>query len=126
MNTNGPEDIVRAFLSAMEARDLETAQSLLSPDFSMEFPGGDTMQSLQELIDWAKPRYRSVSKQYDKFDVVDDGGGESAVYCFGTLSGVWNNGEEFSGIRFIDRFSIKNDQIVDQKVWNDLGEVRKP
>lgn len=126
MNPESPDYIVRAFLDAMEARDLETAQSYLSPDFSMEFPGGDTMRTLKELIDWAKPRYRSVSKHYDKFDVVDAGGDESAVYCFGTLSGVWNNGEEFSDIRFIDRFGIKNHRIIDQKVWNDLGEVREP
>lgn len=125
MNVSPPEEIVRAFLNAMEARDLETAQSFLSPEFFMEFPGGATMQTLEELIRWAKPRYRSISKQYDTFDVVDDGAVESVVYCFGTLSGAWNNGEIFSGIRFIDRFGIENGKIMDQKVWNDLSEVRE-
>lgn len=125
MNVTRPEEIVRAFLEAMEARDLPRAQSFLSPGFSMEFPGGGTMHTLNELIDWAKPRYRSVAKHYDRFDVADDGDGKFVVYCFGTLSGVWTSGAVFSGIRFIDRFSIENDRIMDQKVWNDLGEVRK-
>ena len=125
MKASAPEDTVRGFLTAMEARDLQAAQSFLSPRFSMEFPGGGSMHTLDELIDWAKPRYRSVAKRYDRFDVSDDGDGKSVVYCFGTLSGVWTNGEEFTDIRFIDRFSIEDDRIVDQKVWNDLGEVRK-
>lgn len=126
MNVSRPEEIVRAFLNAMEVRDLEAAQSFLSPAFSMEFPGGSTLSTLQELIDWAKPRYRSVTKQYDCFDVADDGKGKSTVYCFGTLSGIWNDGKEFAGIRFIDRFAIVDGRISDQKVWNDLGEVREP
>ena len=125
MNTEPPADIVRAFLAAMEARDLEKAQSYLSPVFSMEFPGGSTMTTLQELIDWAKPRYRSVSKLYDRFDVMDDGAGKSVVYCFGTLSGIWNDGEKFSDIRFIDRFGLEDGQVTDQKVWNDIGEIRR-
>lgn len=124
MNASPSEEIVRAFLNAMEARDLQTANTFLSTGFSMEFPGGGTMQSLDELIDWAKPRYRSVEKEYDRFDVADDESGESVVYCFGKLSGVWNSGEAFAGIRFIDRFTIKDGKITDQKGWNDLGEVR--
>lgn len=126
MSPSNPENIVRAFLDAMEARDLERAQSFLSPDFSMEFPGGGKMHTLQELIDWAKPRYRSVTKIYDQFDTMDAGDRESVVYCFGKLSGVWNDGDAFSHIRFIDRFRIKDGKITGQKVWNDLGEVRKP
>lgn len=75
MSPNNPEDIVRAFLDAVEGRDLERAQIFLSSDFSMEFPGGRTMRTLKELIDWAKPRYRSVTKLYAQFDVMDAGNG---------------------------------------------------
>lgn len=126
MSPSNPEDTVRAFLDAMEGRDLERAQTFLSSDFSMEFPGGGTMRTLKELIGWAKPRYRSVTKQYAQFDAMDVGNGESVVYCFGTLSGIWNNGERFSDIRFIDRFHLSDGKIIGQKVWNDLGEVRDP
>jgi hypothetical protein len=101
-----PEDLLCGFLTAVEARDLQAAQSFLSPRFSMQGLGGGMMRTLDELIDWAKPRYRSVAKQSDRFDVSDDVDAKSVVYFFGTLSGVWTNGEEFTGIRFIDRFSI--------------------
>lgn len=123
MKTMSPEETVRAFLDAMERRDLEVAESFLATNFVMEFPGGGKMRSLSELIEWAKPRYRSVGKQYERFDVSDAGDGIAAVYCFGTLEGIWNDGTSFSGIRFIDRFSVANGKIVDQKVWNDIGEV---
>jgi hypothetical protein len=116
MMARAPEGLLRGFLTAMEARDLQAAQSFLSPRFSMQGPGGGMMRTLDELIDWAKPRYRSVAKQSDRFDVSDDVDAKSVVYCFGTLSGVWTNGEEFTGIRFIDRFSIEHDRIVDQKI----------
>lgn len=118
-----PEDTVRMFLGAMEERDLAAAESYLAPGFVMEFPGGGKMHTLTELVAWARPRYRSVSKQYERFDVSDVGDAEAVVYCFGTLEGVWNDGTSFSGIRFIDRFTLKDGQIMDQKVWNDIGEV---
>jgi limonene-1,2-epoxide hydrolase len=123
MKNVSPEDTIRAFLNAMEKRDLAAAKALLAPEFAMEFPGGGKMHSLKELIDWAKPRYRSVGKRYERFDVSDAPDGSTIVYCFGTLEGVWNDGTSFSGIRFIDRFSVVDGKITDQKVWNDLGEV---
>jgi hypothetical protein len=52
------------------------------------------------------------------------------VYCFGTLYGELLDGTPYSGIRFIDRFTVKDGKLVDQNVWNDMGEVlgagRKP
>ena len=43
------------------------------------------------------------------------------VYNFGGLRGEWTDGTPFSGIRYIDRFLIRDGRIVDQKVWNDLA-----
>ncbi|GAB4188836.1 MAG: nuclear transport factor 2 family protein [Thalassobaculales bacterium] len=113
------EALVRRFLAAMEARDLAAAEALLAPGFVMEFPGPVRMASLAELVAWAKPRYRFVRKSYERFDQAGD-----AVYCFGTLAGEWPDGTPFAGIRFIDRFTIRDGRLADQKVWNDLGEVK--
>jgi phenylpyruvate tautomerase PptA (4-oxalocrotonate tautomerase family) len=112
-------DVVRAYLSAMEARDLATARTHLAPGFTMTFPGGVRMQTLEELIAWSAPRYRFVKKTYERFDVA-----ETTVYCFGTLHGEWPDGTAFEGIRFIDRFELAAGLIVRQDVWNDMGEVR--
>jgi hypothetical protein len=110
---------VRAFLDAMEARDLERAGGYLGPGFAMTFPGGVQMQRLEELVAWSRTRYRFVRKTYERFDSCGE-----AVYCFGTLAGEWLDGRAFSGIRFIDRFELADGRLVRQDVWNDLGEVR--
>lgn len=119
----GASETIQQFLNAMQARDLAKAQSFLSDDFVMQFPGGGEFRTLAELIDWSKPRYQSVGKEYERFDESDCPEGV-VVYCYGTLHGVWLDGSEFSGIRFIDRFTVKDGKLIDQKVWNDLAEYQ--
>ncbi|MEX0286198.1 MAG: tautomerase family protein [Paracoccaceae bacterium] len=116
--------IVRDFLAAMEARDLKRAETHLGAGFQMVFPGTGPMTSLQDLVDWAKPRYRFVKKTYDTFDTLHSAGDETIVYCTGTLYGEWPDGTPFDGIRFIDRFALVNGLIVRQDVWNDIAEVK--
>ncbi len=116
--------IVRSFLTAMEARDIERAQSMLGDGFSMQFPGAQPMRRLDELLAWAKPRYRFVKKAYEGFDVMQGPGAETLVYCRGTLSGEWPDGAAFDGIRFIDRFEVEGGKIVRQDVWNDIAEAK--
>ena len=94
---------------------------MLIADFAMEFPGPVRMTSLAELIAWARGRYRVARKTYERFDEVptDDG---AIVYCFGTLAGEWLDGTAFADIRFIDRFTVRNGLLADQRVWNDMAE----
>ncbi len=113
------EGVVRDYLQAMEARDLDRARGHLAPGFVMTFPGGVRMESLEALIEWSRPRYRFVTKSYERFDAL---GG--VVYCFGTLAGEWPDGTAFAGIRFIDRFALEGGRILRQDVWNDMGEAR--
>lgn len=53
-----------------------------------------------------------------RFDAFDGG-----VYCFGTLYGELLDGTPYSGIRFIDRFTVSDGKLVDQRVWNDMPKV---
>ncbi len=114
-----PEQIVRDFLAAMEGRDLDAARACLAEDFTMTFPGNTQFTRLDELIAWARPRYRRIAKIYQRFDTVP-GMDAATVYCSGTLQGEWPDGEAFEGIRFIDRFTVKGGRLLDQAVWNDL------
>ena len=120
-----PSDVVRRYLAAMEARDIATAQAMLAEGFTMTFPGTAPMASLQELIDWAAPRYRFVTKTYEGFDALQGPEDAAIVYCRGTLSGEWPDGTDFHGIRFIDRFEVVGDRLTRQDVWNDIAETRK-
>ncbi len=120
---NAAAQIVQDYLAAMEARDLDTALGFLSDGFRMTFPGGETFTRPDQLMDWAKSRYRSVGKTYSGFDEIPSPDG-AVVYCFGTLHGTWLDGTAFEGIRFIDRFEVKDGKLTDQQVWNDMGEYR--
>ncbi len=115
--------IAREFLDRMQARDLVAAARFLAPDFIMQFPGGAPMQRLEQLVQSAAGRYRSVAKDYEKVDEcwTEDG---AIVYCSGTLHGIWLDGSAFSGIRFIDRFEIVDGLIRRQDVWNDLAQAQ--
>lgn len=125
--SNSATESVRQYLDAMEARDLPRARALLAPDFRMIFPGAVQLDSLEALIEWSKPRYQYARKTYEGFDETAtrdaSPSSERVVYCFGTLSGRWNDGRDFSGIRFIDRFVVLDGLLADQRVWNDMAEV---
>ncbi|GBF31509.1 hypothetical protein MnTg04_01470 [bacterium MnTg04] len=118
-----PAEIALSFLAAMEERDLESAQSFLAEDFTMTFPGGARFSSVEELIDWSKDRYRSIKKTIEDVHEVPEEEGAIA-YCSGTLAGEWPDGSPFSGIRFVDRFAVRDGKLADQQVWNDLAEAR--
>ena len=117
---NKAEQVVREYLAAMERRDLAGAKTMLAPGFCMMFPGGRRFDTLEALVEWARTRYRSARKTYERFDAAGD-----VVYCFGTLYGEWLDGTPYSGIRFIDRFTVRDGKLVDQQVWNDLAEVAR-
>jgi hypothetical protein len=113
-----PEHTVRSYLDAMERRDLATAKSFLAPGFYMLFPGGKRFDSLEQLVESAKTRYRSAKKKYERYEAAGD-----VMYCYGTLYGELLDGTPYSGIRFIDRFTVRGGKLVDQNVWNDMAEV---
>ena len=115
------EQVVREYLAAMERRDLAAAKAFLAPGFFMVFPGGARFDSLEKLVASAKDRYRSARNTYERFDTFDGG-----VYCFGTLHGELLDGTPYSGIRFIDRFTVREGKLVDQRVWNDMAEAKVP
>jgi 4-oxalocrotonate tautomerase family enzyme len=115
-------NIVRAFLTAMEHRDLDTARGFLGVAFTMTFPGNKQMHRLEELVAWATPRYRFVTKTYAGFEALQSTDAHAIVYCHGTLSGEWPDGTAFAGIRFIDRFEVTNGLLTRQDVWNDISE----
>ena len=118
------DDIVRAYLSAMENRRLDEAKTHLSDGFVMTFSGGVTFTQLEELVEWSKPRYQRIAKTFEGFDVAYRGL-DAVVHCYGTLGGIWPDGSAFEKIRFTDRFSLSGAKITTQQVWNDLAEVNR-
>mgnify|MGYP001104135549 CR=1 FL=1 len=119
-----PAQVVMDYLAAMEARELEKARVMLGDGFTMTFPGTASMHTLEELIEWSRPRYKFVTKTYEGFDAMQGAGDAAIVYCRGTLQGEYHDDSTFEGIRFIDRFEVTGGKITKQDVWNDMAEVR--
>ena len=113
--------LVKQFLRTMETRELEAAEAMMAPGATITFPGGKRFSSQREMVESSRGLYQWVKKTFDRADTkhVDDG---QVVYVMGTLHGVNRHGVPFSGVRYIDRFVIRNDLIVQQDVWNDLAE----
>lgn len=116
------KELIQAFLRTMEARDLDAAERMMAEGAVFTFPGGKVFASQREMVLVAKGRYQWVKKTFDRIDVVTGKGGTDVVYIMGTLYGINRYGVEFSGIRYIDRFEVKDGLIVAQDVWNDLAE----
>ena len=115
---------VRNYLDALENQDLVLAKSFLSNNSKFIFPGNNVFLTLEGVRDWAKLRYHWIKKNYDHFDPLMTDDNIIIVYCYGTLYGEWLDRSTFSKIRFIDRFTLKGDKLLDQMVWNDLAEYK--
>jgi ketosteroid isomerase-like protein len=115
-------EIAKSFLTALEKGDLDGAASFLAPQPVFIFTGGARRQNLAEIVKGLTVRYQFVGKHFDGFDAAPAEGG-FVVYVRGTLHGRWSDGSPFEGIRFIDRFEIRDGKIHRQDVWNDAAET---
>lgn len=120
---SGPAATAVSFLRSLENGDLAAVKALIAPGFTMQFPGGAEFADFDALFAWARGRYTGVRKKFERIDATESGDA-AIVHVSGTLSGRWLDGDEFSGIRYIDRFDLKAGLIVRQTVWNDMGEAR--
>lgn len=109
-----------SYLTATENNELDKAQAMLADSVMMTFPGGLEFTTLDQFITWAFGCFNAVNKSYERFDEINTVD-QSVVYCMGTLRGEFSDGTVFSGVRFIDRFTVVDGKITDQRVWNDLG-----
>ena len=120
--TDDPISRVDTYLRLMAERKLAEAQRYLAPEVRMTFPPGVTFRSLHELVANAGGRYRWCDKVRERYEVVEREDGATVVYSAGTLFGENLHGVPFSGIRYLDRFVLRNGLIEEQEVWNDLAE----
>jgi ketosteroid isomerase-like protein len=116
-------DVVREFTDALGRRDLEAARAYLAPDFTMSVPGNHRFRTLAEYAAFSAGRNGPLRLQIDGLEACEAPVG-LAVYASGTMSGQWLDGSAFHGVRFCDRFVLRNGLIVEMQVWNDLAEFR--
>jgi ketosteroid isomerase-like protein len=115
--------LVRDFLDALTRRDLAAANASLGGGFRMHVPGGEVCRSLEDFAAFGRKRYAAVRKNIDGIEACDAPVGV-AVYACGTMSGQWLDGTSFEGVRYCDRFLVRDGKILEMQEWNDLGEFR--
>ena len=114
-------NLVTQFLSMMEARDLDGAESLMAPGAKITFPGGKQFVNQRAMVTASRDRYQWLKKKFEQVDFYHRGQ-TGIVTIIGTLYGVNRQGVSFSNVRFIDRFVLKDGLISQQDIWNDLAE----
>ena len=116
--------LVRDFLAALEARDLDRAQAHVALDARIVVPGGREVRAVADIVANSVRRYARVGKHIEHIETLAASDGGVVAYCRGTLHGAWSDGTAFAGIRFIDRFELRDGRITLQEVWNDAAERR--
>lgn len=113
--------IVTRYLRLVEERKLAEASEHLAPTAEITFPGDRRFGTLREQVAAGATRFRRVRKEFRAVDVL---AAEDAVvvYVLGTLDGEDLGGGAFAGVRFIDRFELRDGLIVRHDVWNDMAE----
>lgn len=120
---DSPTTVVKNFLDAMSRRDFAAMEQLMAPEFKMTVSGGAVFKHPREFAAQSGKRQKSARKTTDRYDEIPttDGG---VVFAMGSMAGEWLNGQTYTGIRYVDRFEIKNGKIVDMNVWSDMSEFR--
>ena len=122
MDSAAARDFALRFLHLMEERNLDAAEALVAPDARIVFPGGKVFASQRDMVAASKGRYQWIKKRIEQVDAFQNDNGDWIVYVIGTLYGASTSGTAFENIRFIDRFTLHEDLIIAQEVWNDLAE----
>jgi Domain of unknown function (DUF4440) len=114
--------IAQAFLSAINQRDADAAQALLSPGGKLVFPGGTSFEHVADFLQWAQTRYRRAEYTYQAWDTVPQPD-RFIVYAKGTISGELLDGTRFDGVRCMERFTIHGKHVELKEVWSDIADM---
>lgn len=113
--------LVERFLIACERRELDEASAMLAADAVIVFPGGVVHPDLHAMVADAAGAYRRVGKRRDRWHAAVEDDGRVVVTSIGRLEGEDLDGAAFDGVRYVDVFTVVDDRIVEQQVWNDLA-----
>lgn len=114
-------DVAREFMDAMERGDLAAAGALLGTGFLLRAPGGLQCRELTEFTSFGRRRYLELRKIDRQFDATESAHG-IVVYAHGTMNGRWLDGSGFQGLRYVDRFLIRDNRILELSVLNEIAE----
>lgn len=122
MSTLEAEALVDRYLTLFMEGRITEAEALLKPGASLIFPGGAIQTSLSDVAEEVNRLYETVGKTITRTwsaQVGDD----IIVTTTGYLFGVSRTFGPFTGVRFIDFFTVRDGFITSQEVINDAAQV---
>jgi hypothetical protein len=122
ISANEAQAVAQAFLSAINQRDADAAQALLTPGGMLEFPGGTIFERVVDFLQWAQTRYHRAEYTYQAWDVVARAE-RFIVYAKGTISGELLDGTRFDDVRCMERFTIHEKRVERKEVWSDIADM---
>src|ERR1700755_1293434 len=114
-------EVVEAYLTPSMIRDPDAAAAYMKPGTIITFTGGREFDHPRGPTGFNAKRYCWVKKRMGRFHGFP-GAGETVVFHIRTLYGEWIDGTPFEGNRYVDRFVVRDGQIVKMDVWNDSAE----
>ncbi|RTL69450.1 MAG: nuclear transport factor 2 family protein [Pseudonocardiaceae bacterium] len=117
-------DVAHRYLTLCSDGHTDEAAALLAPGASIVFPGGVAYSGPADQVEHGRMLYRRVDKDIERVDVYRSA--DDVRWCViinGTLNGEASDGSAFAGVRFIDRFGVRDGLIDEHHVWNDLAAV---
>ena len=115
---------VLKYLRAMEQGRYDEAKAMFAPGFWMLFPGNARFTTVEEVLAGMAKRGTYAIKTFYRFDECPTDQG-IAVFAQGTVAATLNNGSAYKDVRFVDRITVRDGKLVDQRVWNDRGEHKE-
>ena len=96
----------------------ETIGDLFADGAVVTLPGArfEGPDAPEEFLAFLAPRYEWAAKEFDRWIETD-----TEAVSIGTLYGVDNDGEEFSGVRYVDVYEVSDGRIQRVDIWNDLA-----
>lgn len=116
--------VVEKFIKGVNERDGGVVRALSSPQLHMTFPGGIIIRSVDEFFEWLASRSPRSAYDYANIDVVtlDDC---AVAYASGKMDGVTAGGVEFTNVRVMDKFVIRDGLVVAKEAWSDMAEFMR-
>jgi ketosteroid isomerase-like protein len=113
-----PRAVAEEFFARMADDRRETIGDLFADDAVVTLPGArfEGPDAPEEFLAFLAPRYEWAAKEFDRWIETD-----TEAVSIGTLYGVDNDGEEFSGVRYVDVYEVSDGRIQRVDIWNDLA-----
>ena len=116
--TPTPREVAEEFFAWMEDERRETVGELFADNAVITLPGAtfEGPDAASEFLAHLAPRYEWAAKEFERWIETD-----REVVSIGTLYGVDNDGEEFSGVRYVDVYEVEDGLVQRVDIWNDLA-----